>query len=313
MGPSAQPTSENRMNDACKHKRVLLLANQDKPEAVEIQRELLSWLNDQVQVVGHNLGQPLDLARRPDADYLIVLGGDGTLLATVRELGTNQAPIIGVNIGKLGYLAEYSAQNLREHLPRALTDRSLISSRMILSCEISGPDGKVFESLLVNEVALIAGPPFRMIDVNVTVGSDAMVNCRGDGLIVSTPSGSTAYNLSAGGPILEPTLECVVITPLAPHSLSFRPVVVEIDQPICLKCPSCGRPGEIPHEQGGRAKPSAMIVIDGQVYHSIGPDDQIVIRRHPALFQLVRQPEHGPWKLLNTKLNWAAGLPYNKP
>jgi len=285
-------------------KKVILLVNLEKTHARDQGRELLDWLGRHAVVVGHNMGGTLDLATLPEADFLVVLGGDGTILSSARGLQGRELPIIGVNIGKLGFLAEFSIDELKEHFRQIMSDQTLVTRRIMLRCHFLGSDRpddyKVFA---VNELAVIADPPFRMIEVSVSIADEHLALCMGDGLIVSTPTGSTAYNLSAGGPILMSTLTSAVITPMAAHSLTFRPVVVDLDKPIIVQC------RDNRHPKAGEADKTDQVnfgiaAIDGQVTAPLKSQDKIVITRAEPRFLLVRNPRQGQWRLLNTKLHW---------
>ena len=227
-------------------------------------------------------------------------------------------PLIGVNMGKLGFLAEFTVEELLEQFDRIVTEKTLISQRVLLNCTISGPDRDNWNCLVVNELALIAGPPFRMIEVAMAIGDEDLVQCAGDGLIVATPTGSTAYNLSAGGPILESKLNAAVITPLAPHSLGFRPMVIGLDKPIHLRYrrgrqdgntaaalrQAMGNQNDDP-QANTPTKTSAVVMIDGQTHTPVGPEDSITISAFNQNFALVHHPLTSRWALLKTKLHWA--------
>ena len=286
-------------------KRFIIYCNRDKPHALAFGRELRDWLVGRAQLLADNLDHTLDLARLPAADFLLVLGGDGTILSTVRTLGENQLPIIGVNIGRLGFLAEFSIKQFQQNFERITNDGHLVSRRVLLCCRFSGPGRPQHQSIAVNELAVIAGPPFRMIEVSVAIGGEHLATTAGDGLIIATPTGSTAYNLSAGGPILEATLPAAVITPLAAHSLSFRPIVLTLDHPITINCRSY-HPAKPAEEPGG------MAVIDGQENLPLTSRDQIEITRATHQCQLVRNPCQSQWRLLNLKLGWGALPNYEK-
>ena len=293
------------MSQPSNKKRVILLANADKARACQAGQQLRRWLTDRAQIVADNCdGTSLDLGNLPAADFIIVLGGDGTILSTVRHLSGHQVPLIGVNIGKLGFLAEFSLAQLKEQFDQITSNPALISRRILLNCHITGPDRTEFVSPVVNEVAVIAGPPFRMIEVSVSVADEHLAICAGDGLVVATPTGSTAYNLSAGGPILAADLTAAVINPLAAHSLSFRPIVVATDKPIILRCTGRFGPSGATHTTPGQGL--AVVAIDGQDNTPLNSGDQVVITRDSQIFQLVQNPQHGQWRLLNTKLNWGA-------
>lgn len=292
------------MSFPAEKKRVILICNRSKPETLMAGRDLAAWLGHHAHIVGDNLLSEINLELFPAADFCIVLGGDGSILATVRNLKGNQTPVIGVNMGKLGFLAEFSVAQIKEQWSQITSRNDLVSRRLMLHCEISGPGHGKVVSTAVNELAVIAGPPFRMIEVVVSVGGELLAVSAGDGLIVSTPTGSTAYNLSAGGPILAGTLQAAVITPLAAHSLSFRPIVVPLDVPIVIRCRKV-RTGHPEADEGTKAS-SGVVVIDGQDHTPVCQDDEIVVTRSPHQFLLVRNPRQGQWQLLNNKLNWGA-------
>lgn len=300
------------MANQTKKKRIVLLSNPGKPRTVQVGRELLEWLKPKVQIADNNLKKEIDLSRLPEIDFIIVIGGDGTILSTIRALGANQVPLIGVNMGKLGFLAEFSLRQFQELFDQIISQYEPYNRRMMLNCRITGPDRKDFVSPIVNELAITAGPPFRMIEVSVSIAEEHLACCAGDGLIVATPTGSTAYNLSAGGPILASSLRAAVITPLAAHSLSFRPVVVNMDKPIILRCRdahSRHEPADIEKTESGRA----VVVIDGQEHTPLKSEDQITITADPNQFLLVQNPRQNQWRLLNTKLNWGVLPNYELP
>jgi NAD+ kinase len=286
------------MSDAGQRKKVILLANRNKPQALEVGAELIKWLTRQADVVADNLKCEYPAPDFPPADYVIIIGGDGTILSTVRQLGDRQIPVIGLNMGKLGFLTEFNADQLKEHFARLISDKTLISHRVILDCRIRGPHRKDYISRAVNELVVIAGPPFRMIEVSVSIGEEHLALCLGDGLIISTPTGSTAYNLSAGGPILAASLEAAVITPLAAHSLGFRPIVIPLDRPITI------RPWSGTVERSRPPQSTVMVAVDGQDHTILYENDEVTVTKAAPCFQLVHNPRQSQWRLLNAKLNW---------
>ncbi len=281
--------------------KVVLLANHEKPASMEMGNDLKRWLTGRAQIVADNFQGGISVANYQQADLAVVMGGDGTILGTVRSMGTNQIPIIGVNSGKLGFLAEFTLEELKQHFNWITSEagRSCYTRRIILQAVIQGPHREPFRSMIVNELAVIAGPPFRMIEVSVWIGGEHLALCAGDGLIIATPTGSTAYNLSAGGPILAPTIKGAVITPLAAHSLNFRPIVVDLDKPITVQCRDnrarAGRP-IAPHD--------GVAAIDGQINTPLHFEDTIEITPSPTEFILIRNPAHSQWQILNAKLHW---------
>ncbi|MBN1846755.1 MAG: NAD(+)/NADH kinase [Sedimentisphaerales bacterium] len=292
-------------------RRLILVGNPDKPQTVPLGRQLLGWLAGRAEVVAENIEGRIDPEDYRRAEFVVVLGGDGTILSTVRGLGDQQRPIIGVNIGKLGFLAEFSVAQFQQHLERILSDESLISRRVMLQCDISGPQrDQSYRIRAVNELAITSGPPFRMIEVSIGIGPEHLADCAGDGLVVATPTGSTAYNLSAGGPIVQAALEAAVITPLAAHSLNFRPMVVTLDAPIVLRClesawgdrrPDPPDPSERP---GCESWGLAVASVDGQINVPLRNQDVVTISRSKDYFRLVHNPRQSQWRLLSTKLHW---------
>ncbi len=291
-------------------KKIILIANHRKPKTIQIARELRDFFMGMAEIVADNLDKPIKPNEYPPADFIIVFGGDGTILSTARASGDRQIPIIGVNLGKLGFLAEFSIDELKEKFSSIVNSpqpKDLCSKRIMLNCTITGPDRDDFSDTIVNEIAVIAGPPFRMIEVSVSINDEIPAICTGDGLIVSTPTGSTAYNLSAGGPILAATIQSAVITPLAAHSLSFRPIVVDLDKPINLFCRNHHYQDHIDEKD----QYAAVAVIDGQINTPIRSEDKIAITRSNASLYLVQNPQKSQWSLLKTKLHWGGRPNYD--
>lgn len=228
-------------------------------------------------------------------DIVIVLGGDGTIISACRYFKREQVPILGVNFGKLGYLATYRYEEFIEHLPQILsnamfrqtTRRDFVSKRMLLRVMIgAGSNAKCM--MAVNDLVVDIGPPFRTTELKVMVDNHELSTIRGDGIIVSTPTGSTAYNLSAGGPIIHPEVDAIVLTPKNPHRLSFRPIVVRACSDIVLRVPS---------PEGVYAS------IDGQEVFSLADyDGYMVIDRYRANLEIVERVDY--WTTLQEKLNW---------
>jgi NAD+ kinase len=231
-----------------------------------------------------------------EADFAVVLGGDGSIISAARTLSDARVPVIGVNLGKLGFLTEFSVSEFREWFDKIVSGRAPVEKRMMLGCRVSGNGGETFHSKAVNDVFLTAGPPFRVVELKIAVDGQQIAICVGDGLIVSTPTGSTAYNLSAGGPILAGSMEAMVITPICPHSLSFRPIVIDAASVVQI---SCTRVGE-----------GTTVSIDGQVSTGLSPDDVVTVARERNCFLIVNNPMRTRWDTLATKLGWAKGPRY---
>ncbi len=278
------------MADAAKMRRVYLLGNPDKPEAVANMEDLRSFAASRCEVVGMSLGLNGRAALEAGADRLIVFGGDGTLIGVARSLWSDQLPLIGVNIGKLGFLTEFSSDELKSHFDRVINDDTLISRRTALRVEVSHNGQREHTSLAINDCVIRAGSPFRMIDLGISIDGRRLTTVAGDGLIVCTPSGSTAHNLSAGGPLLQPGIDAIVITPLCAHSLTHGPLVVEREARIEI----------FAH----RVNEGTTAIIDGQVSCPIQPGDCVRVHRFNTDFRLVRNPLYARWHNLLTKLHW---------
>ena len=289
-------------------RRVFFLANPDKPEATEAMRTLQAFAQSRCDVVGAELGLDGAKAIEAKADRLIVLGGDGTLIAVARSLGASQIPLIGVNVGKLGFLAEFSTDELMKCFDDAVSDDSGVGRRTVLQVSVCR-DGQVRDtSLAVNDCVIQAGPPFRIIRLGVSINSEhtgkpvspvlPVTDISGDGLIVCTSSGSTAHNLSAGGPIMQAGVQAVVLTPLCAHSLTHRPLVIECDSVIDIRADSVNE--------------GTTVIIDGQVSYALSQGDQVSIRRFDHDFLLVRNPLTADWHNLVSKLHWGRQPDYDR-
>lgn len=234
-------------------------------------------------------------------DFAVVFGGDGSIISAGRNLRQNKVPVIGVNLGKLGFLVEFSISELKKYFDVIVSGKSLIEKRMMLNCKVfSGPNKSrvKFSSVAINDVFVTAGPSHRTIELKVAVNGQPVAGFTGDGLIISTPTGSTAYNLSAGGPILDSSMEALVITPICPHSLSFRPIVIDAKSKVEIS----------------RATPDegTVMSIDGQDSLDLCGDDVIEVERENSDFLVVNNPARTRWDTLAAKLGWAEKPKYKR-
>ena len=236
-------------------------------------------------------------------DYAIVFGGDGSIISTARSVSEVAVPLIGVNVGKLGFLAEFSVGELMEFFPSLAKGTVPIEKRMMLNCRVfsAGKGGgrvQKFCSVAINDVFITAGPPFRAVELRILVDGQPLAGCVSDGLIIATPTGSTAYNLSAGGPIVSPKMEAMVITPICPHSLSFRSIVINA--------------GSTVEVLGVRLNEGTTVSIDGQVSLRLSIDDVVRVERQSSDFLIVNNPLRSQWDTLATKLSWAEKPKYKE-
>jgi NAD+ kinase len=284
---------------------VLLLVNREKPNARAALAEVRALVQRHGRVAGEAdavAGETLPDAR--GADLIVVLGGDGTLLSQSRRCASLGLPMLGVNFGKLGFLAEYDMEALRAQGAMlfggaALPERSL---RMIRA-EVHELATRLprFSAAALNECVVTAGPPYRMITLSLCIDGEEGPTVSGDGLIISTPTGSTAYNVSAGGPIVAPDTDALVITPIAAHSLSFRPIVVPGSSRVEFTML------RVNHGASGSAiGTGTTLVLDGQVTTPLTEGERVVVTGDGQRVRFVRNPGGGYWRTLIEKMDWAS-------
>ena len=280
-------------------KRVLILVNDNKPGARREVEALTPWLRERVELTGivSILENPPSLPL--PADLCIVFGGDGTLLTAARMLAKDGVPLLGVNMGKLGFLAEFNVEHMQIHLADILSGAVQPTRRMMMDICVRGKDQQGLCCLAANDVVISAGPPFRVIDLAVDQGKNHISRYLGDGLVIATPTGSTGYTMSLGGPILEPTLEAITIIPIAPHSLSLRPIVVGSDQPIFVRA--------------ARLNAGTTVIVDGQVNSAFKKDDVLEVRRSSCHALIVPHPGRSFFGTLAAKLQWGQSPHHTNP
>ena len=273
--------------------RVLLLAHATKPHIQKRVAALLPTLEKYLDIVAtvedFSCELPVD-----EIDFVVVLGGDGSMLRAARAMGYCQKPTLGVNLGHLGFLADLQPEQLESLLPKVVAGDYRVVSHLMFECEVERTGKPIQKVLGLNEVAVLAGPPFAIMDVQLYVDSELVTTYSCDGLIVSTPVGSTAHSLSAGGPILRKNLQAFVISPISPHTLTNRPVVDTADRVYELVVPE-------PHE-------GTTLVVDGKVVCQLTAEDRIRITRSEAEFQLIEVHGHGYYRTLREKLGWGGKL-----
>jgi len=273
--------------------RLLVLGNANRPRVREEAERLLPFLRQHAEVVVFDLHQNQDLSN-VEADIALVLGGDGAILRAARQMGYRQTPVLGVNLGKLGFLADLNPKDLCDCFPQVLRGSYRVTQHLMFECQLNGSQGsRTFLGL--NEIAIQAGPPFHIIDLDLAIEGETVSRFSGDGLILSTPIGSTAHSLSAGGPILGQELSAFVITPICPHALTSRPVVDSADKTYIISI--------------GRAEIGTALVVDGQEIVPLCVNDRITVRRAPVTFGLVKVPGRSYFQTLRDKLHW--GTPPN--
>lgn len=270
-----------------------------RPEASEVVRGVLAWLEargcrslideETAALLGRADGQAR--ARVVEqADLMLVLGGDGTLLSVARTAGPREVPVLGVNLGGLGFLTEIPLDELYPVLGAVLSGEARPTRRVMLTCRVQRGGRTVADYVALNDAVINKGAMARIIDLEMSINGEYVTTYRADGLIVSTPTGSTAYCLSAGGPILYPTLGALVLTPICPHTLTNRPLVVPDDVGIEIL--------------QGSASEEVSLTMDGQIGFQLQHRDVILIRRSPKMLPLVTSPKRNYFEVLRTKLKW---------
>lgn len=234
-------------------------------------------------------GQPRS-AVADASQILLVLGGDGTMLAAARLAAPRQIPILPINMGSLGFLTSFTLDELYPALEETLAGHSSISQRVMLQAELLRAGSTIESQAALNDVVIHKGALARMIQLELSINSDFVCRYRADGLIVSSPTGSTAYSLSAGGPIVHPAVEAFIITPICPHMLTDRPVVVR--DYCCLEV-----------KLNGDAE-SVYLTLDGQRGISLEPTDIVRVTRAKEQLQLIQPPKKPYFEILRNKLKW---------
>jgi NAD+ kinase len=226
-------------------------------------------------------------------DMVLVLGGDGTLLATADRIAAagSQVPILGINFGSLGFLTEVTLPELYRALESALAGHAQIEHRLMLQATAVRRGTVVSENIAVNDVVITKGARSRMIDLSVWIGDEFVTRVRADGLIVATPTGSTAYNLAVGGPIVRPTVDALVVTPIAPHTLTNRPIVIPSSSMVRVE--------SLMHERD-----EVFATFDGQTAFQLQPSDEVRIKQSKELLRLIRPSTRSYFEVLRQKLKW---------
>ena len=286
-------------------KRIGVVVKPHQPDALETLCRLTQWLSQrQITLVGlpeiereqieHQTGCAVDVATDAElakrVDLMLVLGGDGTMIATARMIGDTEVPVIGVNYGGLGYLAEFRIEELFTALDSILAGDYKLQKREMLAIELRRGEDLVTKSRVLNDVVMNKSALARIIEIETYLNGQFVNSFRADGLIVSTPTGSTAYNLSAGGPIVFPSMNAIVITPICPFTLSNRPIVVPDDSIIEVRLMT--------------EKEDVALTLDGQVGFPLQAGDRVVIRKSQTNFNLVQPKNRNYFDLLRDKLRW---------
>jgi len=289
--------------------RVIILGSRRKSGVLEAAAELENIIRPHAEVVlvdldgsaclDDTLDDSLDASpQHPttcnDVDFAIVLGGDGSILRAARQMGQRQVPVLGVNLGTLGFLADLLPDQMPIVFPKVCAGECCIINHLMFTSTVTN-DGKVLaQALGLNETAIRGGPPYSILDVELYIDGELATTYSCDGLIASTPVGSTAHSLSAGGPIVRKDLQAFVISAISPHTLTVRPLVDSSDRVYEMVVPA-------PHD-------ATSVVVDGQVLKRLKAGDRVTVRRAKPSFQLIEVAGRGYYRTLNEKLGWGGKI-----
>ena len=285
--------------------RVGVVVKPHQPDALQTLCRLAEWLNERgITLLGgpdiererieHETGCSVQVVEQnqlaTSVDLMLVLGGDGTMIATARMVGDAEVPVMGVNYGGLGYLAEFRIEELFDALESILKGQYKLEKRVMLAVELFRGEEHVSGNRVLNDVVINKSALARIIEIEAYLNQQFVNSFRADGLIISTPTGSTAYNLSAGGPVIYPSMNAIVITPICPFTLSNRPIVVPDDAEIELRLKT--------------EQEEVALTLDGQVGFPLKVEDRVVIHKSRTTFNLVQPMNRNYFEVLRDKLRW---------
>lgn len=270
-----------------------MLGNANRAGVAEEVERWLPFLRQHAEVLAVDLHQSTQLPTTPTPDLALVFGGDGAILRAARQMGYQQTPVLGVNLGRLGFLADIHPRDLKQSFLEVVGGNYRTTRHLMYECRVGGA-GRTYLGL--NEVVVHTTPPFHMLDWEVLLDGMTVARFSGDGLIISTPVGSTGHNLSAGGPILGQELSAFVVTPICAHTLTYRPLVESAEREFTIRL--------------GSGPEQAIATVDGQESIPFGADEMVTIRRAPVVFQLVKVAGRGFYQTLREKLHWGTPPTY---
>ncbi len=287
-------------------RRVGITARPDLAEAAHTLNALATWLADRGNVCVFDAETAALLPTTPThpavsrddlpshVDLVVVLGGDGTFLSAAGRIARagNEVPLLGVNFGSLGFLTEVTLAELQSSIETAIEGQPRIDTRMMLRARIMEGETRLHDFVALNDVVITRGSLSRIIDLSVTVDGEFVARFRADGLIIASPTGSTAYNLAAGGPIVHPSLQAMVLTPIAPHTLTNRPVVIPASAVVAI------------HSLGDGPAPEVIVTIDGQTAVPLDATHTVVVERAARPLRVVRATGRSYFQVLRQKLKW---------
>ncbi len=278
--------------------RVIVLAYAQQPQIAAESARLRPHIEKAADIALFDQTFTADLSQI-EADFVIVMGGDGSILRAAHLMADRQLPVLGVNLGKLGFLADLTPDELLQVLPQVASKEYKVVEHLMFDFTLLRASKTVHRLLGLNEVCIQTGSPFSLLEIQLYVDAELVTTYSCDGLIVSTPVGSTAHNLSAGGPILRKDLEAFVVSPISPHTLTNRPVVDSANRVYEMVVAK-------PHE-------GTSVVVDGRLVDRLEPNDRIRIQRAEPKFKLIEVTGHNYYRTLREKLGWGGRLRYGEP
>lgn len=286
-------------------KRIGIIAKQNKPEAIPLIAHLIEhlrfkevdlYLEESIgkALPGFPSGPRFNSIKREEipsqVEMVIVLGGDGTLLSVARLVGKYRVPILGVNLGGLGFLTEITLKELDRVIERVLEGDFVVDERVALQAAVLRRGERMADFTVLNDAVINKGALARIIDLETSIDGEYLTTFKSDGLILSTPTGSTAYNLSAGGPIIYPSLHCIIITPICPHTLTNRPIVIPDDVTIRVVLKT--------------TQQEVLLTLDGQQGFMLEYEDIVEVKKSETSILLIKSPYRHYFELLREKLKW---------
>ena len=274
-------------------KSIAIITKKHKADAYQAGQALLAWCQSRGLTAQHleNEPEPTILPLPPAADFIVVMGGDGTILSVARHYGRLGLPILGVNLGGLGFLTEVSLDELYATLEEyVLPGKFEVDERLVLTVSLIRDGATIWRENVLNDAVINKGALARIAELATWIDAEHLTTYRADGLIVSTPTGSTAYTLSAGGPIAYPTLRHIILLPICPHTLSNRPIILPETVTVAVTL--------------DEKVQDVYLTLDGQVGRELKPRDRIEVRSAPYNIKLVKSPRRSHFEILRTKLGW---------
>ena len=281
-----------------------LIVNYKKEKTRETACRIIDWLNSKklkVCIEG-NMGKEIRKEELncptekflKEVDLIISLGGDGTLLRAARLAATEDIPVFGVNLGGLGFLTQIGIDDLEKSLEKLYQGRYFLDERMMLSCTVKRREKEIKKFTALNDVVIGKGAFARIICLATYVNNDYVITYSADGLVVSTSTGSTAYSLSAGGPIVNPNINSIILTPICPHTLSARPIIIGENDQVKITLES--------------SEEKVMVTIDGQEGFVLKPKDEVIIKKSDHIARLIAFKEKSFYAILREKLRWSGQI-----